>query len=71
MKKQSEEHIPKVDRDQWTAEDIAKEASNKDGDEVVRQMLRGNESDGNADERDVAPTLNADKHPNRNLDEEE
>ena len=56
MKKQNEENIPDVERQEWEAAKIIKEGANEESDEVVRKLLRGNESDGNGDDRDVIPT---------------
>lgn len=48
------EEIPNVERQGWNAEEIADEASNKESDEIVRQMLRGDATKGDPDERDIA-----------------
>ena len=58
MKKQNEEKVPNVEKEGWDAEEISKEATNKEDDEIVREMRRGDESEGNADERDAAPSPN-------------
>jgi hypothetical protein len=38
----------------WDLEDIAGEASQKEADEIYREARRGNETEGDADQRDVA-----------------
>jgi hypothetical protein len=45
------------DKQGWNAEKLAEEASQKDGDEIQRQMKRGDETKGDADERDDAGTV--------------
>lgn len=56
MKKQNEDKNPKVQRQDWDSDELAKEATNKEDDEIVRQMLRGDETEGDPDERDVVPS---------------
>ncbi len=74
MKKQNEDKVPHIKKEGWKAEELAEEATNKEDDEIVRQMLRGDESKGDADERDVAPALDSNKSPNgskeKNSDDE-
>ena len=41
-------------RGEWSAERITDEASQRSGDEIERQIRRGNEARGDADERDIA-----------------
>lgn len=48
------EEVPPVKREGWSAEKVSEEASNKEPDEIYRQMKRGDETEGDADERDVA-----------------
>ena len=47
------EQFPDVEKDNWDAERVAEESTNKPSDEVVRQMLRGDETKGNPDNRDI------------------
>ena len=54
MQKENEEEMPDVKKDNWDAGKVAEEATNKESDEVVREMLRGGETEGDADERDIA-----------------
>ena len=53
MQKENEKKMPDVKRDDWDAEKVAEEATNKESDEVVREMLRGDATEGDADERDI------------------
>jgi len=46
-----------------TAEEIGEQASLKDKDEIKRQVLRGDESKGNPDERDNAGAPDPDETP--------
>lgn len=48
------EQFPDVERQDWDAEKVSQESSNKPSDEIVREMLRGDETKGNPDNRDVA-----------------
>lgn len=49
-----EEEDEVVEKQGWNAEKLSNEATNKESDEIVRQMKRGDETKGDADERDVA-----------------
>lgn len=44
-------------RDGWDSEKLSDEASQKDGDEIQREMRRGDESKGNPDDRDIAGSV--------------
>ncbi len=54
MKTDIKKKIPAVESQGWDAKRLAEEASNEDYEDILRKILRGNESDGNADERDIA-----------------
>jgi hypothetical protein len=43
----------------WDLKDIAGEASQKEADEIYREARRGNETEGDADERDAAGSTNS------------
>ncbi len=47
------EQFPDVDNQNWDAEQLAEESTNKPSDEIVREMKRGDETKGNADDRDI------------------
>jgi hypothetical protein len=49
-----ESDTPPVKRDEWDAEQIADQASNRMSDEIQREIARGDETKGDADERDEA-----------------
>ena len=42
----------------WNVKEIADEASQKTEDEIQRETLRGDETKGDADERDIAGSAN-------------
>jgi len=44
---------PNVKGEQWNAEEISGESVNQLPDEIARQFLRGDETSGNPDDRDV------------------
>ena len=50
----NEGNFPDAERQGWQAEELAEEASLLESDEITRQILRGDETEGNPDERDVA-----------------
>ena len=52
-KKKESAPFPKVEREDWSAEKISNESSNQMPDEIVRQVLRGDESKGDANNRDI------------------
>lgn len=51
------EDAPEVERQGWNAEDISAEASNKESDEILREMLRGDETEGTPDDRDIVGSV--------------
>ncbi len=63
MQKQDEENIPNIERQGWNAEKIAEEAANQQPDEITRKILRGDESEGNPDERDIAGSAGSGETP--------
>ena len=63
MQKQDEEKIPDVERENWETEDLVEESSGESADETVRKVLRGNEAQGDADERDVTGAVDSDETP--------
>ena len=48
-------------REGWDSKKLAEEASQTDEDEIQRQIKRGDESKGDADERDHAGTVEKNK----------
>lgn len=48
------EEMPQIEQQNWSVEKLADESVNKPADETMREVLRGDESKGDADERDIA-----------------
>lgn len=44
---------PNASREEWNAGEIAEQSVNEEPDETLRKVLRGDESKGDPDERDV------------------
>ncbi|HEY0658758.1 MAG TPA: hypothetical protein VGD05_09800 [Pyrinomonadaceae bacterium] len=42
------------ERDEWNVKELSDEASQTDENEIQRQLRRGDETEGDADERDIA-----------------
>lgn len=64
MENKDGEKIPNVKRDGFSAEEIAEEATNKEPDEVTREMNRGDETDkSEADDRDIAGGADSSETP--------
>ena len=61
MKQKLKEEIPNVERNGWQAEELVEESANKDPDETVRQILRGDETKGSPDNRDIAGSPKSDE----------
>jgi hypothetical protein len=62
-----------VRREGWNADDLGDESGYQDSTEFARQLIRGDESKGSPDDRDIAgvTALNetGDRLPKRNTDE--
>ena len=52
--KKENQELPKTTDQGLSLKEIADESTNKPADETLREVLRGDESKGDADERDVA-----------------
>lgn len=52
-KKSKYSDYPAAQRDNFNAEEVSDQSVNQMPDETVRQILRGDETDGNADDRDI------------------
>ncbi len=50
-------------RQGWDIQKLAEEASQKDADEFQRQILRGDETKGNPDNRDIAGSVKSGETP--------
>lgn len=54
MRKKESPNIPEVNRDEWNVQDLHEQGTYDMSDEMLRRTLRGNEDEGDPDERDVA-----------------
>ena len=64
MENKDGEKIPNVKRDGYSAEEISEEASNKEPDEVTREMARGDEDNkSEADDQDIVGSPDSDETP--------
>lgn len=61
--KQDQNKVLNVSRDGWEVEQIADESTNKPSDEILRQVLRGDETKGNANERDIVGSVDSEDTP--------
>ncbi|MDQ6787250.1 MAG: hypothetical protein M3033_10620 [Acidobacteriota bacterium] len=52
-KKSESDEFPKAERDEWNTEKVSDESVNQMPDEIVRQVLRGDESNGEPNDRDI------------------
>lgn len=50
-------------REGWDVEKLGDEASQKNTDEIQRETLRGDESEGDADERDIVGSVDRSETP--------
>ena len=62
-RKPDKNEIPDVNREGWNIEQITDEATNKSSDETLRQVLRGDETKGDADDRDIIGGVNSKDTP--------
>lgn len=63
MPEKDDQQFSKTEREDWSAEKISEESTNLSPDEIERQMLRGDETEGNADDRDIAGSANSNETP--------
>lgn len=62
-KRKEQENMPDIERDGWTAEEVVEEGSYQEADDTVREILRGDETKGNPDDRDTAGSPHSDDTP--------
>lgn len=53
MQNKDNEKVPNANRDDWNAEELSEQSVNEQPDETLRKVLRGDEAEGDADDRDV------------------
>ena len=61
--KPDKNEIPDVKREGWSVEEVTDEATNKSSDETLRQVLRGDETKGDPDDRDIVGSVNSNETP--------
>jgi IS30 family transposase len=52
MQEKNKEEIPNLQRQGWSIEEINEQSVNKPSDEMTREVLRGDETKGDPNERD-------------------
>lgn len=62
-KQKGQNDVPNVEREGWQTEELNEESVNKEADETVREILRGDETKGDPDKRDIAGSPNSDDTP--------
>lgn len=65
MQENNDNQNLKPERGELSIEEIAEQSTNQPPDEIQRQMLRGDETRGDADKRDTAGSANSNKTPQR------
>ncbi|MGI8494524.1 MAG: hypothetical protein ACR2L1_04320 [Pyrinomonadaceae bacterium] len=63
MQKDENQNIPDVERQGWNVEKLNEESVNEDFDDILRKTLRGNEDEGDSEERDLVGKANSDETP--------
>lgn len=63
MQNEDKENIPNIEKQGWQLEEIVEEASSMEPDEITRKILRGDETEGEPDERDVAGNISTNETP--------
>ena len=63
MQEKNKDEAANVKREGWSAEQVSEEASNKETDEIYRQIARGDETEGDADERDIVGSSDVNETP--------
>ncbi len=63
MQNEDKENILNVERQGWQSKEIIEEAANQQSDEITREILRGDETEGNPDDRDIAGSVDSEDTP--------
>ena len=63
MEKQDEKKVPNAEREKWNAKKLVEQSANQEPDETLRKVLRGDESKGNPDNRDVVGAVDSSETP--------
>ncbi len=62
-KQKGQNDVPNVEREGWQTEELNEESVNKEPDETVREILRGDETKGDPDKRDNAGSPKSEDTP--------
>lgn len=63
MQEKENKEIRDVMCDEWSAEELADQATNMLPDEITRGMLRGDETKGDPDDRDIVGSIASNETP--------
>lgn len=63
MSENNDQQFANAEREEWNAEKISEESTNLSPDEIQRQVLRGDETEGNADDRDIVGGADSNETP--------
>ena len=63
MQNKDNEKMPNVNRDNWNVKELSEQSVNEQPDETLRKVLRGDEAEGDANERDVAGNVGDNETP--------
>ncbi len=57
MQEKKKEEMPDVKRQGWSIKELDEQSVNKPSDEMTREVLRGDETEGNPNQRDPVGTV--------------
>jgi hypothetical protein len=63
MQKKENHNIPEVNGEEWSVRELHQQSSNELPDETLRKTARGDEEQGNPDNRDVVGNVNSNETP--------
>lgn len=63
MQKKENSNVPNVERQGWKVKKLNEESSNQMPDDTLQRILRGNESKGNPNERDIVGKVDFNETP--------
>ncbi len=63
MQENDDKQFAKTEREGWNAEKLSEEGVNQMPDETMRQILRGDETGEEADDRDIAGSADGNETP--------
>lgn len=63
MKKEEISDVPNVEREGWEIDSLIEESSNQLPDDTLQRTLRGNEQEGNPNDRDIVGNVDSNETP--------